>query len=143
MNQPTLRILVGVALIWTTFTAHSASAADPDAPRETLSLAFREAVVSAPGKTITAMIVDYPPGGKSLSHRHGAAFVIGYVLAGAIRSQIDDGQARVYRAGEHWTEKPGVHHKISENASATEPAKLLAIFVASTKNENLVKWDKK
>jgi hypothetical protein len=30
------------------------------------------------------------------------------------------------------TEAPGAHHQISENASATEPASLLAVFIADT-----------
>jgi hypothetical protein len=38
---------------------------------------------------------------------------------------------------------PGVHHTVSENVSTSAPAKLLAIFVADTKDKNLVIWDKK
>lgn len=120
-----------------------AIAATPNAPRETLAPAFQEAIANAPGKTITATIVNYPPGGKSIPHRHGSAFVVAYVLSGSIRSQVNDGKSRVYHAGEHWTEAPGVHHKVSENVSATQPAKLLAIFVADTKQKNLVVWDHK
>ena len=48
-----------------------------------------------------------------------SAFVLGYVLSGQIRSQVDGGQVRVYRAGESWKENPGALHGISENASAT------------------------
>jgi quercetin dioxygenase-like cupin family protein len=88
-------------------------------------------------------VVDYAPGGQSLPHRHGQAFVVGYVLSGAIRSRVNSGEEHVFHAGEHWTEKPGVHHTVSENASTTEPAKLLAIFVADTKDKNLVTFDKK
>lgn len=124
-------------------TAPVAFAAGPDAQRETIVPAFKEAIANVPGKTMTALIVDYPPGGKTPSHRHGSAFVVGYVLSGAIRSRIDNGEERVYRAGEHWTEKPGVRHTVSENASDTEPAKLLAIFVADTREKNLVTFDKK
>ncbi len=40
------------------------------------------------------------------------------------------GPARVYKAGETFFEPPGSEHLVSENASATEPASLLAIFVA-------------
>jgi quercetin dioxygenase-like cupin family protein len=77
--------------------------------------------------------VNYTPGGKSLPHHHGrSAFVTAYVLTGAIRSQVENGETRVYRAGEHWTEPPAAYHPVSENASATEPASLLAIFVADT-----------
>jgi quercetin dioxygenase-like cupin family protein len=45
---------------------------------------------------------------------------------------VDDGPVKVYHAGESFTEKPGAHHRISENASETEPAKMLAIFVLDT-----------
>jgi hypothetical protein len=40
------------------------------------------------------------------------------------------GPARIYRAGEAFYEPPGSEHLVSENASATEPASLLAVFVA-------------
>ena len=65
------------------------------------------------------------------------------MLEGQIRSQVNNGESRVYNAGEHWTEAPGVHHTVSENVSTSAPAKLLAIFVADTKDKNLVIWDKK
>src|SRR5574338_1256125 len=131
-----------------TFAALSATAvpavfaAGPETQRETIAPAFKEAIANVPGKTMTALIVDYPPGGKTPPHRHGSAFVVGYVLSGAIRSKIDNDEERVYGAGEHWTEKPGAHHRLSENASDTEPAKLLAIFIADTKEKNLVTFGK-
>ncbi|HYS63936.1 MAG TPA: cupin domain-containing protein [Paraburkholderia sp.] len=124
-------------------SVQSAFAADTAAARETITPAFTEAIANVPGKTMTALVVEYVPGGKSAPHRHGQAFVVGYVLSGAIRSRIDNGEARVFHAGEYWTEKPGVHHTVSENASDIEPAKLLAIFVADTKDKNLVTFDKK
>lgn len=120
----------------------AAHAADATPVRESIAPAFAEALPNVPGKTITALVVDYPPAGKSIPHRHGQSFVIGYVLSGAIRSGINGGEAHVYHAGEHWTENPGVHHTVSENASSTEPAKLLAIFVADDSDRNLVTWDK-
>jgi quercetin dioxygenase-like cupin family protein len=53
------------------------------------------------------------------------------VLSGAIRSETSGaGPARVYKAGEGFFEPPGSEHLVSENASATEPASLLAVFVA-------------
>ena len=54
-----------------------------------------------------------------------------YVLSGEIRSENSaTGSARVYKAGESFFEPPGSEHLVSENASATEPASLLAVFVA-------------
>ena len=49
----------------------------------------------------------------------------------AIRSENSaTGPVKVYKAGESFFEPPGSHHLISENASATEPASLLAVHVA-------------
>jgi quercetin dioxygenase-like cupin family protein len=100
---------------------------------ETITEAFREAIPNIPGKSLVALVVKYAPGGSSPAHYHPrSAFITAYVLSGAIRSQVNDGKAQVYRAGERWTEPPDAYHPISENASATEPATLLAIFVVDT-----------
>jgi quercetin dioxygenase-like cupin family protein len=87
--------------------------------------------------------VTYPPGGKSLAHHHAAsAFIYAYVLSGAIRSQVGNDRAKVYHAGEGFYEMPGSHHSISENASKTEPAILLAVFVVDSNHEPLTTPDK-
>lgn len=142
MKIHTLMATVALACLSIPGISQTVFAADTSAARETITPAFTEAIANVPGKTMTALVVDYAPGGKSPSHRHGQAFVVGYVLSGAIRSRINDGEEHVFHAGESWTEKPGAHHTVSENASATEPAKLLAIFVADTKDKNLVTFDK-
>ncbi|GAB7524696.1 cupin domain-containing protein [Paraburkholderia sp. 2C] len=121
----------------------SAHAHGADSVQETIKPAFQTPIANVPGKTMTALVVDYKPGGKSLPHRHGEAFVVAYVLQGEIRSAVNGGEPRVYHAGESWTEAPGDHHTDSENASSTKPAKLLAIFVAAADDKNLVIWDKK
>ena len=138
-----MRISAAALAASITIISHAASAQSAEPVRETITPAFVQALPNVPGKTITAIVVDYPPGAKSIPHRHGQAFVVGYVLEGQIRSQVNNGESRVYNAGEHWTEAPGVHHTISENVSTSAPAKLLAIFVADTKDKNLVIWDKK
>ncbi|OMC51557.1 cupin [Mycobacterium sp. IS-836] len=85
------------------------------------------------GKSIEAVTVSYPPGAKSEPHHHAkSAFIMAYVISGAIRSQVEGEPARVYHTGETWKEAPGAHHTISENASATEPAELLAVFLLDT-----------
>jgi hypothetical protein len=55
---------------------------------------------------------------------------------------VNDGPKRIYRAGECWYETPGAHHPVSRNASATEPAKLLAVFVVDTDDKILTIPDK-
>ena len=79
----------------------------------------------------------------AFSKRHPkSAFIYATVLEGEIRSQVNDEPARVYKAGEAWTEQPGDHHKVSANASDTAPAKLLAIFVVDTSDKDIVIPDK-
>jgi quercetin dioxygenase-like cupin family protein len=91
---------------------------------------FSKLLPNVPGKALSAVVVNYAPGGTSGAHHHSGS-VFAYVLTGAIRSQVsDDAQAKVYKAGEFFFEAPGSSHLVSENASATEPASLIAIFVA-------------
>ena len=105
---------------------------------ETVTPHFDHAIPNIPGKSLVALVVDYAPGGASPSHTHAkSAFILGYVLSGAIESQVNDGPARVYRAGESFHETPGSRHPVSRNASKTEPAKLLAVFVVDTKDKPL------
>ena len=122
--------------------AGQALAHGDEAAHEKITPAFRHALPNAPGKVISSVVVDYQPGQKSLPHRHGEAFVIAYVLEGAIKSGVNGGPVKVYKAGESWTEQPGDHHTVSANASETEPAKLLAIFVADKSQKELVTFDK-
>jgi quercetin dioxygenase-like cupin family protein len=105
---------------------------------------FEHIIPNAQGKSMVAVIVSYPPGGKSPAHHHAqSAFIYAYVLSGAIRSQVGDEPAKVYRVGEGFYEVPGSHHKISENASDKEPASLLAVFVVDTNDNPLTTPDQK
>ena len=106
--------------------------------RETVTVAADKPIPNLPGKRLVSHIVDYPPGASSVPHRHGSAFVYAYVLSGAVRSQVDDEPVRVYRPGETWFERPGSYHRVSENASDTEPARLLAVLIADAGDEPLV-----
>jgi quercetin dioxygenase-like cupin family protein len=99
---------------------------------------FEQAISNIPSKSLIATVVDYPPGGTSLPHTHAkSAFIFAYVLAGEIESQVNDGPKRVYRAGESFYETPGSSHPISRNASKSEPAKQLAVFVVDTNDKPL------
>ena len=103
------------------------------------------ALPNAQGKRMTVITVNYAPGEKSGPHRHAASgFLYARVLSGQIRSQVEgqEAAAKVYGAGEGWTEGPGAHHLVSENASATEPASLLVVFVAD-ENATLTTPDKR
>ena len=102
-------------------------------------MVFDHALPNVPGKSMRGVLVEYEPGGSSPAHTHpDSAFIYATVLEGAIRSQVNDGPVTVYRAGESFAELPGDHHGVSANASDTEPAKLLAVFVVDTDETNLV-----
>jgi quercetin dioxygenase-like cupin family protein len=106
-------------------TAHEAA--------ERVTPALSQAIPNIPGKSLVAVVVDYPPGGASPAHEHAkSAFIYGYVVSGAIESQVNDGPRQVLRAGESFYEPPGAKHAVSRNASKTRPAKLLAVFVVDT-----------
>jgi quercetin dioxygenase-like cupin family protein len=111
---------------------------------EQVKLVFEHVIPNNEGKSMVAVVVTYPPGGKSTPHYHaGSAFIYAHVLSGAIRSQVDDEPANVYQVGEGFYEVPGSHHRISENASDRDPASLLAVFVVDSKDTPLTIPDKK
>jgi len=104
---------------------------------------FNQELPNAPGKSLRVVLVEYGPGGGSPSHRHPpSAFIYARVLEGAIRSKVNDAPERTYQAGESWIEQPGDHHQVSQNASTTAPAKLLAVFVVDTSDREIVIPDK-
>jgi quercetin dioxygenase-like cupin family protein len=104
---------------------------------------FEHVIPNIDGKRMVAVVVTYPPGGKSTPHHHaGSAFIYAHVLSGAIRSQVDDGPAKVYQVGEGFYEVPGSHHRISENASNKNPASLLAVFIVDSTDTPLTVPDK-
>ena len=120
-----------MGIVLATATSH---AQEPEEVKQV----FKHAIPNIPGKSLATLVVNYPPGGKSSSHRHaGSAFIYAHVLSGAIRSQVNDEPARVYRVGEGWYEVPGSHHRVSENASDREPASLLAVFIVDSKDSPL------
>jgi quercetin dioxygenase-like cupin family protein len=125
------RFLCAAALIAASATL--ASADDPADAKSKVTLVYDHVLPNVPGKSIRGVLVEYGPGGSSPAHTHpSSAFIYATVLEGAIRSQVNDGPVRTYRAGESFSEFPGDRHGVSANASATEPARLLAVFVVDT-----------
>ena len=53
--------------------------------------------------------------------------LVAEVLEGEIRSKVGEGPEKTYTAGKMFLETPGQLHAVSYNASATKPAKLLAV----------------
>lgn len=82
------------------------------------------------GDHLKAVLVEvrYGPGEASPPHSHPCA-VIGYVVEGALRTQVKGEPEMIYKAGESFYEAPNGVHLVSANASSTEPAKLVAYLI--------------
>jgi catalase len=120
-----LVFLVCVALTWS-----PAGVAHENEIGVTVTPPKSERLANLPGYIVTAVTVSYAPAGKSPRHRH-AGSVLAFVLTGAIRSENSaTGPTKIFRAGESFFEPAGSQHLVSENASQTEPASMLAIFIA-------------
>jgi quercetin dioxygenase-like cupin family protein len=103
-----------------------------------VTVVFDRALPNVPGKSIKGVLVEYQPGGASPAHTHApSAFIYATVLEGAIRSAVNGAPEKTYHAGENFYEEPGSQHDVSANASATEPAKLLAVFVVNSDETKL------
>jgi len=132
------RILSGIMLATLMLTPAFAD----DSSKRKITVVFDQALPNVPGKSVRGILVEYAPGGSSAAHRHpDSAFIYATVLEGAIRSKVNDGPEKVYHAGENWSEQPGDHHLVSANASDTEPAKLLAVFIVDTNETTIVTDD--
>ena len=134
MIKSVFSALALIAMTIGTVSAHDSASGDASK----VTLVYEHALPNVPGKSIKGVLVEYGPGGFSEAHTHPqSAFIYATVLEGSIRSQVNDGPVKVYRAGESFSEMPGDRHGISENGSKTRKAKLLAVFVVDTDQKDL------
>jgi len=127
-----------VCLLAATLPFGSVFAAAPKPENAKVTLVYQHELPNCPGKSIEGVLVEYGPGGYSPAHTHAkSAFIYATVLEGAIRSQVNNGPVTTYTAGESFSELPGDRHGVSANASETNPAKLLAVFVVDTNETEL------
>jgi quercetin dioxygenase-like cupin family protein len=106
-----------------------ASSAAAGSPLDVVEPISSYALPNVPGKRVTIVRVFYGPGGFTRAHRH-AGSVTAYVTKGEIRSQLGGGPVETFKVGQSFFEPPGATHLVSANASNTEPAELIAVFVA-------------
>lgn len=134
----TVAAFMSVALI----AAVPARAAD-EPYNAKVTVVFDQPLPTVPGKSMRGVLVEYGPGGHNPSHTHAkSAFIYATVIEGRVKSQINGGDVKVYNTGENWTEVPGDHHQVSANASETDNAKILAVFVVDTEETQLTTPDK-
>jgi quercetin dioxygenase-like cupin family protein len=107
--------------------AASAHAADAPAPAVVAPLMTKD-LTGIPNKEATMLTVQYIPGGASLPHRHDSHVFV-YVLEGAVKMQVDGKPEVTLTAGQTFYENPTDVHRVSANASTTQPAKILVFMV--------------
>ena len=80
------------------------------------------------GREAVILEVEYPPGVASSSHRHNAHTFV-YVLEGTVIMQVAGSEPQTLVAGQTFYETPDDVHSVSRNASDTESAKILVVFI--------------
>jgi len=88
-----------------------------------------DALANIPQHQLTSVRIELATNMSVPAHKH-QGFVFVYVLEGTVRSQLNDEEIKTYQKGDVWTEPPGVTHSLTENASDSKIAKILAVFVA-------------
>jgi quercetin dioxygenase-like cupin family protein/ketosteroid isomerase-like protein len=109
------------------FDPASSDAAPARGARERNVLAHELSPAFGKKPRVELFEVGYGPGGSTPPHRHGCP-VVGYVLRGALRMQLQGDPVRVYGPGEAFYEDPSDLHALSENAGQGE-TRFLAFFV--------------
>lgn len=128
----TAALVLSLALVGTTVMAQDALIPSSDATLPssdaTVHSLLSKDLVGLPGKEVTMITVEYPPGAKDPVHMHHAqAFV--YVLEGSIVMQVKGGQPVTLVPGQTFYEGPDDVHIVGRNVSATTPAKFLVVLV--------------
>jgi quercetin dioxygenase-like cupin family protein len=119
-------------------TAVAQAAGDPPQSQsaEKNRIAFAHALPHLDGDHVKVTIVEvsYGPGASSPPHSHPCP-VIGYVMAGALRTQVKGEPEAIYKEGQTFYEAPNGIHQVSANASTKRPVKFLAYFACDRDTE--------
>ena len=114
-----------------TSAALTLACAVPEQPHARLALEHDLPALDGAALTVSMVEVTYGPGESSAPHTHGCP-VVGYVVSGSVRMQVEGRSPDTYHTGETFYEAPGVEHIMSANASRETPAKFLAWFTCDS-----------
>jgi quercetin dioxygenase-like cupin family protein len=89
---------------------------------------LKQALPPGDFRNVQAIIVELAPGASAPRHRHDVA-VLAYVLEGNVENQFDGGALVMHKQGDSWWEAPGTVHNVVRNASDSEPARLLVVYI--------------
>ena len=113
-----------------------AAAQQPEQRRQGPPVIFSAPLADAPGKNLVVVELTFAPNPAPPSthenhrrgHRHpGSVYV--HVTQGAVRLGVEGQPVQVVPTGGSFFEPVGAHHIITENASATEPARAIAVMI--------------
>ena len=93
-----------------------------------VAMLYKQDLADMPGKAGQLLTVEFAPGEVSAPHRHNAHTFV-YVLEGSVVMQVQGGEAKTLTAGQTFYENPDDIHTVANNASDTEPAKILVFFI--------------
>jgi len=79
-------------------------------------------------RNVQAVVIELGPTAAAPRHRHDVA-VLAYVLEGTVENQFGGGAIFTHKAGDSWWEAPGTVHDVARNASRTERARLLVVYI--------------
>ena len=113
---------IAMLALTATMSATAPAAAQQAAPATTVTPLLKQVLADVPGREVMMITLDIPPGDH----------VFGYVLEGSYKIKLDQGEEKILTEGQTFYEAPGQLHAVSANASATEPAKVLAVIVAES-----------
>ena len=118
--------LLGIHLAWSHTDASNARSQSKDRAR----LVMSQALPALDGDHLKAVLLEvrYGPGEASPPHSHPCALV-GYVVEGSLRTQVQGQPELIYQAGQSFYEAPNGVHLVSANASTGEPTRFLAYFI--------------
>ncbi|KAK9327477.1 hypothetical protein V1520DRAFT_348714 [Lipomyces starkeyi] len=102
---------------------------DPTSPFPSLEVLYKYKLLNTPDKTILGMKVTFAPGAATPPHTHHGAFVAVHVLTGAVLNKMNDDPMTIKKAGDSFYEAPGCRRRISDNASKTEEASIIATLI--------------
>jgi quercetin dioxygenase-like cupin family protein len=93
---------------------------------------FSAPLADLPGKQLVVVELDLPPRQEGRvrppGHRHPGSVLV-YVTAGTARLGLQGEPPREVKAGESFFEPVGAIHTITESASSTEPATVIAVMI--------------
>lgn len=100
----------------------------PSASLVTRTELLKQVLPTGNFRNVQAVIIELGPAAGAPRHRHDVA-VLAYVLEGIVENQFDGGAILTHKLGDSWWEAPGTVHNVARNASKTEHARLLIVYI--------------